>query len=73
MSNQIPTWFVQTEDGTLYAYCNKDVLLCDLSIHKDDSIKIFQRYEAGFIEKYEDGFIEKYVPISESDLRGKSV
>lgn len=61
MNNLKPAAFlVQTSDGVLHTYWNRDILMMDLKIRRDEAVRVYS---------YEDGLLPKYLPVSLEKLR----
>lgn len=58
---ETPSWFIQTEDGRLFGYYSKDILLCDLAANKQDRVKILQHVN-GLLRNI-------YIPITQNELQ----
>lgn len=55
-----PKWFVQTDDKTLHGYWTRDILLCDLTLNRGESVLILERVP---------GIAVRYVPTTEAAIR----
>lgn len=58
-----PEFLVKAEDGNIYAYWRRDILLCDIATNRGEQITIYRKVKHGFSTKYE--------PVSVSDLRNQ--
>lgn len=39
---EAPRWFIQTEDGALHSYWTLGILLCDLTLHRGEPVRILE-------------------------------
>jgi len=58
--NDLPRWFIQTQDGVLHAYWDRSILLIDISRNKGEPVTILQLRR---------GIRDLYAPITEAEMR----